>query len=252
MTVMCSRGVGFMEIIVSENYESMSRMAADLIVECISEDPDCVLGLATGSTPIGLYQDLVSDYECGKVSFKDVTTFNLDEYVGLSDENVQSYRHFMNEHLFDRVDIDIANTFVPSGVMTNLEGACDEYEQAICDAGGIDLQLLGLGHNGHIGFNEPARVFPKATHEVDLTESTIDANSRLFDSKDEVPRQAITMGIGTIMAARKIVVVANGKDKADIVRRAFLGDVTPEVPASILQFHPDVTVFVDEEAGADL
>lgn len=239
-----------MNIIVAENYDEMSRRAADEIVACVTDNPSCVLGLATGSTPIGLYADLVADCEAGKVSFKDVMTFNLDEYVGLSADHVQSYRYFMTDNLFGHVDIDVDRTFVPSGAPESVEDFCEEYEQAIIDAGGIDLQLLGLGHNGHIGFNEPSDVFPKMTHEVDLTESTIEANSRLFASKEEVPRQAITMGVGTIMAARKIVVVANGEDKAAIVRQAFFGPVTPEVPASILQFHPNVVVIVDEAAAS--
>ncbi|HIT51534.1 MAG TPA: glucosamine-6-phosphate deaminase, partial [Candidatus Aveggerthella excrementigallinarum] len=168
----------------------------------------------------------------------------------LSGDHDQSYRYFMNKHLFDRVNIDKDRTHVPDGSNPDADAACAAYEEAIQQAGGVDLQLLGLGHNGHIGFNEPADVFPKMTNCVDLTESTITANSRLFDSIDDVPRQAYTMGIGTIMRARKVLVVANGEGKARIVRDAFFGDVTPRVPASILQFHPDVTVIVDAEAGA--
>ncbi len=239
-----------MEIVITENYDDMSRTAADEIAALIAEKPSCVLGLATGSTPIGLYADLVKDYEAGKIDFKDVTTFNLDEYVGLPDDHIQSYHWFMNDNLFSKVVIDKSCTHVPAGMFDDLDAACEHYEQMIKDAGGIDLQLLGLGHNGHIGFNEPASDFPKMTHKVDLTQSTIDANSRLFDSKDEVPRQAVTMGIGTIMAARKILVVANGEGKADIVKKAFFGPVTPEVPASILQFHPNVVVVLDKEAGS--
>ncbi len=216
----------------------------------VVEKPNCVLGLATGSTPIGLYADLVSDCKEGKISFKDVSTYNLDEYRGLAGDHDQSYRYFMNVNLFDHVDIDKAATHVPDGACEDADAACAAYEEAIEAAGGVDIQLLGLGHNGHIGFNEPCDEFPKATHCVTLTESTIQANSRLFDSIDEVPREAYTMGIGTIMKAKKILVVANGEGKADIVRRAFFGPVTPEVPASILQFHPDVTVIVDAAAGA--
>ena len=239
-----------MKLLIEESYEDMSRRAADVIAEGVVEKPNCVLGLATGSTPIGLYADLVSDCKEGKISFKDVSTYNLDEYRGLAGDHDQSYRYFMNVNLFDHVDIDKAATHVPDGACEDADAACAAYEEAIEAAGGVDIQLLGLGHNGHIGFNEPCDEFPKATHCVTLTESTIQANSRLFDSIDEVPREAYTMGIGTIMKAKKILVVANGEGKADIVRRAFFGPVTPEVPASILQFHPDVTVIVDAAAGA--
>lgn len=239
-----------MKLLIEESYEDMSRRAADVIAEVVVEKPNCVLGLATGSTPIGLYADLVSDCKEGKISFKDVSTYNLDEYRGLAGDHDQSYRYFMNVNLFDHVDIDKAATHVPDGACEDADAACAAYEEAIEAAGGVDIQLLGLGHNGHIGFNEPCDEFPKATHCVTLTESTIQANSRLFDSIDEVPREAYTMGIGTIMKAKKILVVANGEGKADIVRRAFFGPVTPEVPASILQFHPEVTVIVDAAAGA--
>ena len=239
-----------MKLLIEESYEDMSRRAADVIAEVVVEKPNCVLGLATGSTPIGLYADLVSDCKEGKISFKDVSTYNLDEYRGLAGDHDQSYRYFMNVNLFDHVDIDKAATHVPDGACEDADAACAAYEEAIEAAGGVDIQLLGLGHNGHIGFNEPCDEFPKATHCVTLTESTIQANSRLFDSIDEVPREAYTMGIGTIMKAKNILVVANGEGKADIVRRAFFGPVTPEVPASILQFHPDVTVIVDAAAGA--
>lgn len=239
-----------MNIVVTENYEAMSRKAADVIAACVKDTPACTLGLATGSTPIGLYACLVKDYEAGNLSFKNVQSFNLDEYRGLDPEHPQSYRYFMQQNLFDHVDIDVARTHVPDGANPHAQEACDAYEAAINQAGGIDLQLLGLGHNGHIGFNEPCESFPVTTHVVDLTESTINANSRLFDSADEVPRQAYTMGIGTIMKARSVLVVASGADKAQIVRDAFTGAVTPQVPASVLQLHPNVTVIVDAEAGS--
>lgn len=239
-----------MELIIAANYDEMSRLAADRIAQCLQEKPDCVLGLATGSTPIGLYAQLVDDFKQGKISFANATTFNLDEYRGLDPQHNQSYRYFMQDNLFDHVDVEIEKTHVPDGANPDAQAACDEYEQGIQQAGGIDLQLLGLGHNGHIGFNEPDDSFPVTTHVVDLTESTINANSRLFDSIDEVPRQAYTMGVGTIMKARSILVVASGSDKAQIVHDAFFGPVTPQVPASILQLHPDVTVIVDAEAGA--
>lgn len=239
-----------MEIIVAKDYQDMSEAAADIIAELVAEKPGCVLGLATGSTPEGLYAELVKRYEEEGLDFSRVATFNLDEYRGLPADHEQSYHYFMQKHLFSHVNVRPENTHVPNGANPDAEAACEAYEASIALAGGVDLQLLGLGHNGHIGFNEPAPEFPKETHCVELTESTINANSRLFDSIDDVPREAYTMGIGTIMAAKEILVVANGSDKADIVRRAFFGPVTPEVPASILQFHPNVTVVVDKEAGA--
>lgn len=239
-----------MNFVIAEDYQDMSRKAADVIAARVAEKPNCVLGLATGSTPIGLYECLVEDCKAGKISFADVSTYNLDEYRGLAPEHDQSYRYFMKQNLFDHVDIDQSRTHVPDGICDDAEASCAAYEQAIVEAGGVDIQLLGLGHNGHIGFNEPCDEFPKATHRVELTESTIQANSRLFDSIEEVPREAYTMGIGTIMRAREILVVANGEGKAEIVKKAFFGPVTPQVPASVLQFHPNVTVIVDAEAGA--
>ena len=239
-----------MEFIVAKNYEEMSRKAADVIAELVARKPSCILGLATGSTPEGLYAQLVKDCQEGKISFKDVSTYNLDEYRGLENDHPQSYHYFMEQHLFNHVDIDLAATHVPDGSNPDAAAACADYEAAIKASGGVDLQLLGLGHNGHIGFNEPADTFAKETNCVELTRSTIEANSRLFDSIDEVPTQAYTMGIGTIMRAAKILVVANGQGKAQIVRDAFFGPVTPQVPASILQFHPDVTVIVDEAAAS--
>lgn len=239
-----------MELIVAKSYEEMSRLAADVLAACVSANPRCVLGLATGTTPIGLYADLVADYQAGKLSFKDVTTFNLDEYCGLEGTHPQSYRWFMRHHLFDHIDIDLANTHTPDVACADEAEASAAYEGAIAAAGGVDVQLLGIGNNGHIGFNEPCDEFSRATHTVTLTEDTRQANSRLFDSIDEVPTQARTMGIGTIMRARKLLLVANGPAKAAIVKEALYGPVTPQVPASILQFHPDVTVIVDPEAGA--
>lgn len=241
-----------MRIIVTKDYEDMSRKAANIISAQIITKPECVLGLATGSTPIGTYDQLVERYEKGDLDFSKVSSVNLDEYRGLDHDHDQSYYYFMHEHLFDRVNIDPVNTNVPDGTEEDAEKECKRYEEVILSYGGIDLQLLGLGHNGHIGFNEPSDVFDKETHCVDLTESTIEANKRFFASADEVPRQAYTMGIGTIMKAKKILVVASGEDKAEIVAKAFCGEVTPEVPASILQFHPDVTVVVDEAAASKL
>ncbi len=239
-----------MNVIVAASYEEMSRVAADLLAQCVREKPDCVLGLATGTTPIGLYAELVKNYQKGELSFAGVTTFNLDEYCGLEATHPQSYRHFMRTNLFDHVDIDLGRTHTPDVACTDELKASDAYEEAIEQAGGVDIQLLGIGHNGHIGFNEPDEEFSKRTHTVYLTEMTRQANSRLFDSVDEVPASARTMGIGTIMRARRLLLVANGASKAHIVKQALEGPVTPRVPASILQFHPDATVVVDPEAGA--
>ncbi len=241
-----------MRIIVTKDYEDMSKKAAAIIAAQVAEKPDCVLGLATGSTPIGTYKNLVEWYENGSLDFSQVRTVNLDEYRGLPRDNDQSYYYFMHDNLFNHVNIDEANTNVPDGTNPDADAECARYEALIASYGGQDLQLLGLGHNGHIGFNEPAQEFDKTTHCVDLQESTIEANKRFFASADDVPKQAYTMGIGTIMKAKKILVVANGEGKADIVAKARLGPVTPEVPASILQFHPNVTIVVDEAAASKL
>lgn len=241
-----------MRIIVTKDYEDMSKKAAAIIAAQVAEKPDCVLGLATGSTPIETYKNLVEWYENGSLDFSQVRTVNLDEYRGLPRDNDQSYYYFMHDNLFNHVNIDEANTNVPDGTNPDADAECARYEALIASYGGQDLQLLGLGHNGHIGFNEPAQEFDKTTHCVDLQESTIEANKRFFASADDVPKQAYTMGIGTIMKAKKILVVANGEGKADIVAKAFFGPVTPEVPASILQFHPNVTIVVDEAAASKL
>lgn len=226
----------------------MSRVAANILSAQVIMKPKCVLGLATGSTPIGAYDQLIEWYKKGDIDFSEVTTINLDEYKGLSPENDQSYRYFMNTHLFDHVNIDKSKTYVPNGLEPDSEKACSQYNQIIQQYGGIDLQLLGLGNNGHIGFNEPGSAFEKETHCVSLTQSTIDANARFFSSMDEVPKEAYTMGIKTIMQAKKIVVVVSGLQKASIVKKAFFGPITPEVPASVLQLHNDVTIVGDEEA----
>lgn len=236
------------KIYKTKDYESMSRKAAAIIAAQVVAKPDCVLGLATGSTPIGAYKKLVEWYESGDLDFAEVTTVNLDEYKGLPSENDQSYRYFMNDNLFNHVNIDKSRTYVPDGTEPDADKACREYEKIVASVGGADLQLLGMGHNGHIGFNEPADVFEKETHCVNLAASTIEANKRFFASAEEVPKQAYTMGIGTIMSAKKILVVVSGADKADAVKKAFFGPVTPQVPASILQLHPDVTLVADEAA----
>lgn len=237
-----------MNIIRAKDYQDMSRKAANIISAQIIMKPDCVLGLATGSTPVGTYRQLIEWYEKGDLDFSRVSTVNLDEYRGLAHTDPQSYYYFMQENLFDHVNIDKTVTHVPDGTNPDAADACAKHEQIIKSLGGIDLQLLGLGNNGHIGFNEPGAAFEKETHLVDLAESTIRANARFFTSIDEVPKQAYTMGIRTIMQAKKILVVVSGESKADIVSRAFFGPVTPEVPASILQMHPDVTVVCDEAA----
>lgn len=239
-----------MRIIKAPDYQSMSRMAANIISAQIIMKPKCVLGLATGSTPLGIYAQLIDWYNKGDLDFSEVMTINLDEYKGLSPENDQSYRYFMNHNLFNHINIDMARTFVPNGLEMDSEKACKEYNDLIANSGGVDLQLLGLGNNGHIGFNEPGEAFEKETHCVKLTESTVQANSRFFSTIDEVPKEAYTMGIKSIMQAKKIVVVVNGEKKAEIVKEAFFGPVTPKVPASVLQLHNDVTLVGDEAALA--
>ena len=228
--------------------EAAGKAAATLYTALIQSKPDCLLGLATGSTPIPLYKELVKLYEAGELDFSKVRSVNLDEYKGLSGDHPQSYRYFMNDNLFDHVNIQKENTIVPDGLTEDVEAMCDAYEEKIEAWGGIDLQLLGIGHDGHIGFNEPADHFPVNTHCVDLTEETIEANKRFFASRDDVPRQAYTMGVGTIMNARKVLLIASGADKAEIIKKSFFGPVTPEIPASILQMHPDFTLVCDEAA----
>ena len=241
-----------MRIIKTKDYQDMSRKAANIISAQIITKPDCVLGLATGSTPIGTYQKLVEWYNKGDLDFSQVNTVNLDEYRGLTHDNDQSYYYFMMNNLFKHVNIQLENTHVPDGTEPDAQKACSDYEAIVDSYGGIDLQLLGLGHNGHIGFNEPADSFELETHCVDLTESTIEANKRFFASYDDVPKQAYTMGIKTIMQAKKVLVVVSGKDKAAIVKEAFFGPVTPRVPASILQLHSDAIVIADEAALSEI
>ncbi len=237
-----------MKIIRAKDYNDMSRKAANIISAQIIMKPHCVLGLATGSTPIGIYEQLVEWYKKGDLDFSEVTTLNLDEYKGIARENEQSYYFFMNEKLFSKVNINPERTFLPDGIEPDSGKACADYNRIIEAAGGVDLQLLGLGHNGHIGFNEPGMAFEAQTHCVNLTESTMKANQRFFASADEMPRQAYTMGIKTIMQAKKILVVVSGEDKAAIVKEAFLGTITPKIQASVLQLHNDVTLVADEAA----
>lgn len=241
-----------MRIIRAKDYEDMSRKAAAVLAAQVTVKPDCVLGLATGSTPIGTYDCLAQWCKEGVLDFSRVSTVNLDEYRGLDHENDQSYYYFMNKNLFSRINIDPAHTHVPNGMEPDPEKESKRYEELIRSLGGIDIQLLGIGHDGHIGFNEPADYFPKETHCVDLTETTIQANARFFESPDQVPTQAYTMGIQTIMSAKKILMVANGKGKAEILKKAFQGPITPQVPASILQLHPQVILVADEEALSEM
>ena len=228
--------------------EEMARAAADMFEDLIRAKPACVLGLATGSTPLPLYRELIAREQGGKIDFSRVRSANLDEYKGLAPNQPQSYRRFMQENLFDHISIKPENTIVPDGLAADIPAMCEAYEHQIEDWGGVDIQLLGLGHDGHIGFNEPCDHFPVMTHEVTLTEMTREANKRFFDSLEDVPTSAITMGIGTVMSARKILMIVTGADKAEILHQVFFGSVKPEVPGSILQFHPDVTVICDEAA----
>lgn len=240
-----------MKVYCEKDYNRASRMAANIISAQVIMKPDCVLGLATGSTPVGTYEQLIRWYEKGDLDFSQTHSINLDEYKGLTAEDEQSYRYFMNTHLFDHINIDKKNTFVPDGTEPDSEKACRAYDEIIRASGGIDLQILGLGHNGHIGFNEPDSAFAKETHCVKLSESTINANARFFATIDDVPKEAYTMGIKSIMQARKIVVIVSGEGKAEIVKKAFLGPITPEVPASVLQLHNDVILVGDEAALAE-
>ncbi len=237
-----------MRIYREKNYEALSRRAANLISAEIIRKPDCVLGLATGGTPLGTYSQLIAWCKKGDLSFREVKTVNLDEYRGLAPEHPQSYRRFMQERLFDHIDIKRENTFIPNGLAGDTDAECAGYDALVRSLGYADLQLLGLGRNGHIGFNEPSDYFYRKTHLVELTQSTIEANARFFGSDEPVPREAITIGMGSIMAARRILLVVSGANKAEALRDAFSGDITPRCPASILQLHHDVVLVGDEEA----
>ena len=237
-----------MEIIRARDYDHMSRQAANILSAQVILHPDSVLGLATGSSPIGTYKQLIKWYEKGDVDFSRVRTVNLDEYVGLAADHEQSYAHFMRVNFFDHINIDLKNTNIPNGTNLDEEEECARYNVIIRKLGGVDLQLLGIGPNGHIGFNEPGDCFVKGTHKVELTEATINANKRFFASIDDVPRYAYSMGILDIMQAERVVMVASGENKADAVRDAFFGPVTPRVPASILQLHKNFTLVADEAA----
>ncbi len=238
-----------MNIIVVKDYLEMSRKAAHMVVGQILQKPETVLGLATGSSPIGMYDELVKFYKEGMISFKDVVTFNLDEYIGLEPSHEESYAYFMKKNFFGRIDIKEKNHHIPSGMAKDIEEECEKYDRMIAAAGGIDFQVLGIGRNGHIGFNEPDIKFEAMTHKIKLDEQTISDNARFFDSIDEVPRYAITMGVKTIMQSRGIILLATGAEKAQAVAGMVHGKITPELPASVLQLHPNVTVIVDEAAA---
>ncbi len=236
-----------MEIRIFENKESLSRAAANYFIEVLKEESKPVLGLATGSSPLGLYEKLIESYKRGEISFENVHTYNLDEYVGLDGSHEQSYRYFMNENFFNHVDIDLNNTNVPNGLL-DADESCREYNLALQEYE-IDIQVLGIGSNGHIAFNEPGTSFSSVTHKVDLKEKTIQDNARFFASIDEVPKQAVTMGLANIMKAKKIILIATGEHKAEALRQMILGEITEELPASILQFHPNVVILTDREAA---
>jgi len=241
-----------MEILICKDYDEISAKAATAVIGAIRAKPNLVLGLATGSTPEGLYARLAKACSSGKVDFSAVTTFNLDEYVGLAPDHEQSYRYYMNKHLFDWVNVDKANTHLPDGLAPELTTHCAQYEAMIAGAGGIDLQVLGIGRDGHLGFNEPGSSLASGTQVVTLFRDTIVDNSRLFDSEDEVPRFAITMGVQTILGSRMALLLANGESKADAVRGCVEGPVTAMCTASALQLHPNVVLILDEAAASKL
>lgn len=239
-----------MNIVITKSYEDMSKKAANFIVSQVTLNPESVLGLATGSTPIKTYEYIREKYQRDEVDFEKTVTFNLDEYIGLDKDDPQSYRYFMDQHLFNHINIKEENIYIPNGLTEDVEWECINYEEEIRKHGGIDLQLLGIGRNGHIGFNEPNVNFEARTHKVSLDEDTIHANARFFDSTDDVPTEAISMGIKTIMMSKKILLLASGKNKAEAIDALVNGPITPKLPASILQLHQDVTLILDDEAAS--
>ena len=238
-----------MRIIVCENYEEVSKKAAQMILSQVTLKPNSVLGLATGSTPIGMYENLVKLNKNGDIDFSEVRTFNLDEYYNLPKENDQSYHYFMYQNLFNHININPANIHIPNGMTNDVDAECERYDSLIKEAGGVDIQVLGIGNNAHIGFNEPTVNFEKGTHLVELEESTIEANSRFFDNIEDVPKKAITMGVGSIFKSKKILLIATGENKAEAIYNTVYGKVVPEVPASILQFHSDIVLILDKDAA---
>ena len=237
-----------MKLIICKNYDEMSAAAAAIVAEAMKADPACVLGLATGSTPVGMYKKLIEMNQAGEIDFSGITTVNLDEYYPISPENDQSYRYFMNQNLFDHVNIDKTRTFVPDGQATDPAAACEAYEEIVAKVGPAAVQVLGIGQNGHIGFNEPDAALEVKTHVTGLTESTIKANARFFASEADVPTKALTMGIGTILNAKKIIILANGAAKHEAVAKMLEGKLDTSCPASMLNLHADVTVICDEAA----
>lgn len=241
-----------MRILVCKNYDEMSKKAAQMILSQVTLKPDSVLGLATGSTPIGMYKELVKMYNEKLIDFSEVSTFNLDEYYNLPKTSDQSYDYFMRVNLFNHINVKNENIHIPNGMASNVELECETYDKQIKESGGVDIQVLGIGHNAHIGFNEPTINFERGTHLVDLKESTIEANARFFEKIEDVPKKAITMGTGSIFKARKIMLLACGDSKADAIYNTVYGKVIPEVPASILQFHNDIVLILDEAAASKL
>ena len=237
-----------MRFVCAKNYEDMSRKAANILSAQIIVKPSSILGLATGSTPIGIYQQLIKWYEKGDLDFSECTSINLDEYCDISPDNEQSYHYFMHHRFFDRINIPESNIHIPNGDAVSAATECRRYDDLITKSGGIDVQLLGIGRNAHIGFNEPSDSFSRWTHKVALSQSTIEPNRRFFERKEDVPQYAISVGMQAIMQAKKILLVASGKEKAEAIRQSFFGSVTPRVPASILQLHQDVTVIADTDA----
>lgn len=241
-----------MRILVCKNYDEMSKKAAQMILSQVTLKPNSVLGLATGSTPVGMYKELVKMYNDKLIDFSEVSTFNLDEYYNLPKTSDQSYDYFMRVNLFNHINVKNENIHIPNGMASNVELECETYDKQIKESGGVDIQVLGIGHNAHIGFNEPTINFERGTHLVDLKESTIEANARFFEKIEDVPKKAITMGTGSIFKARKIMLLACGDSKADAIYNTVYGKVIPEVPASILQFHNDIVLILDEAAATKL
>lgn len=237
-----------MKLIVAKDFQEMSNVAAKEIIKQVKENPNIVLGLATGGTVVGMYEALIEDHQQNKTSYKDVHSVNLDEYIGLEYTNPQSYHYYMNDQLFSHIDIQKDNVIIPNGLAENIDAACQEYEKTISDLGGVDLQILGIGQNGHIAFNEPGTSFDSITHKVELTESTRNANMRYFESIDDVPTHAMTMGISTILKSKQILLLASGKSKAEAIYNLINGEVNESNPASALKNHPNVTIIADEEA----
>jgi len=239
-----------MKVIITKNYEAMSDVAAKIIADKVNSKPNCVLGLATGSTPVGMYKKLVEHNKNNEVDFSKVTSFNLDEYKDLRGDHNQSYRYFMDNNLFNHINIDKANTFIPNGKAEDIEAECRSYDSKLAEYGGIDLQVLGIGNNGHIGFNEPSDTLSVCTHVTELTKNTIEANSRFFTSIEEVPTEAVTMGLGGIMRSKAVLLLASGSQKAELISKLVNSKINTRIPASLLQIHSNVIVVVDEDAGA--